>query len=117
MVIRTQYSLAPKSPKGDFLIVKRKNVLTFYAVTAPFRACPEYITGGLGAEKYSFVHFADNHLNLKENSSLYDPKPIGQKLYIKVTGLNRIVGLKSQKIKICVFYTDRKTIFIYCVFK
>ena len=55
MVIRTQYSLAPKSPKVDFLIVKRKNVLTFYVVTAPFRACPEYISGGLWwAEKYFF---------------------------------------------------------------
>ena len=54
MIICIQYSLAPKSPKGDFLIVKRKNVFTFYTVTAPFRACPEYISGGLGAEKYFF---------------------------------------------------------------
>jgi hypothetical protein len=54
MIIRIKYSLAPKSPKGDFLIVKRKNVFTFYTVTAPFRACPEYISGGLGAEKYFF---------------------------------------------------------------
>ena len=54
MIIRIKFSLAPKSPKGDFLIVKRKNVFTFYAVTAPFRACPGYISGGLGAEKYFF---------------------------------------------------------------
>ena len=54
MVIRTQYSLAPKSPKGDFLIVNLKNVFPFYAVTAPFRACPGYISGELGAEKYFF---------------------------------------------------------------
>ena len=54
MIIRIKYSLAPKSPKGDFLIVNRKNVFPFYAVTAPFRACPEYISGGLGAEKYFF---------------------------------------------------------------
>ena len=105
MVIRTQYSLAPKSPKGDFLIVKRKNVLTFYAVTAPFRACPEYISGGCGGQKsISFVHFTNNNLNLKENSSFNDPEPIGQKLYIKVSGLNRIVGLKSQIMKNMLFF-------------
>ena len=83
----------------------------------PSELVPDIFREGWGQKSISFVHFADNHLNLKENSSLYDPEPIGQKLYIKVTGLNRIVGLKSQKIKICVFYTDRKTIFIYCVFK
>lgn len=54
MIIRIKFSLAPKSPKGDFLIVKRKNVFTFYTFTAPFRACPGYISGGLGAEKYFF---------------------------------------------------------------
>ena len=83
----------------------------------PSELVPNIFREGWGQKSISFVHFTNNHLNLKENSSLYDPEPIGQKLYIKVTGLNRIVGLKSQKIKICVFYTDRKTIFIYCVFK
>ena len=83
----------------------------------PSELVPNIFREGWGQKSISFVHFTNNNLNLKENSSLYDPKPIGQKLYIKVTGLNRIVGLKSQKIKICVFYTDRKTIFIYCVFK
>ena len=83
----------------------------------PSELVPNIFREGWGQKSISFVHFTNNNLNLKENSSLYDPKPIGQKLYIKVTGLNRIVGLKSQMIKICVFYTDRKTIFIYCVFK
>ena len=70
----------------------------------PSEPVPNIFREGWGQKSISFVHFADNHLNLKENSSLYDPKPIGQKLYIKVTGLNRIVGLKSQIIKNMLFF-------------
>ena len=70
----------------------------------PSELVPNIFREGWGQKSISFVHFADNHLNLKENSSLYDPKPIGQKLYIKVCGLNRIVGLKSQIIKKCYFF-------------
>ena len=70
----------------------------------PSELVPDIFREGWGQKSISFVHFTNNNLNLKENSSLYDPEPIGQKLYIKVTGLNRIVGLKSQIIKNMLFF-------------
>ena len=71
----------------------------------PSELVPNIFREGCGGQKsISFVHFTNNNLNLKENSSLYDPEPIGQKLYIKVCGLNRIVGLKSQIIKNMLFF-------------
>ena len=84
----------------------------------PSELVPNIFREGWGQKSISFVHFTNNNLNLKENSSLYDPKPIGQKLYIKVTGLNRIVGLKSQIIKNMLFFLYLlKTISTNSVFK
>ena len=61
MIIRIKFSLAPKSPKGDFLIVKRKNVFTFYTFTAPSELVPDIFREGWGQKSISSVHFADNH--------------------------------------------------------
>ena len=83
----------------------------------PSELVPNIFREGWGQKSISFVHFTNNNLNLRENLSLYDPEPIGQKLYIKVSGLNRIVGLKSQIIKNMIFLYLLKTISTNSVFK
>ena len=43
------------------MIVKRKNVFTFYTFTAPSELVPDIFRVGWGQKSISSVHFADNH--------------------------------------------------------